>query len=116
MQIHATQAEWPKVAQRFETFGTAHELTYFDTSVTDVAGLRMLNVHLCSSKGLWLSADKRLWENGPKDTAPEEMPISLYVHDSSYDWAKIARQFEVAFSDWPGGAKSQWPGGNGSGT
>jgi hypothetical protein len=44
------------------------------------------------------------------------MPISLYIYDSSIDWAKIAHQFEEAFSDWPGDVKSQWPGGNSSGT
>ena len=116
MQIRATPADWPKVAQRFESFGSSHGLSYFDTSVTDVSGLRMLNVHLCSPKGLWLFADKRLWENGPRDNAPDEMPIFLYVYDSSLDWAKIAHQFEQSFNDWPGDVKSEWPGGKGSGT
>jgi len=111
MQIHATQAEWPKVAERFKAFGSAHDLSFFDTSVTDVAGLHMLNVHLCSPKGLWLSADKRLWEIGPKDSAPDEMPIYLYAYEPSIDWATIAQQFEQSFSDWSGDVKSQWPGG-----
>jgi hypothetical protein len=116
MQIHASPGDWPKVAQRFEAFASVHDLKFFDTSVTDVVGLRMFTVHLCSPKGLLLSADKRLWENGPKDDAPNILPITLYVYDPSFDWLTAAQQFEQAFSDWPGGAKSEWPGGRGSGT
>jgi hypothetical protein len=110
MQIRATQAEWPKVADRFKAFGLTHNLSYFDTSVTDLVGLRMINIHLCSPKGIWLSADKRLWENGPKDLDPNLLPISLYIYDATADWRTVAQQFQESFRDWPGGLKSQWRG------
>lgn len=58
LRIHASPETWPDLAKRLAAFGALHDLKYFDTSVNE-PGLRMLNVHLCSAKGVWLSADKR---------------------------------------------------------
>ena len=109
MKIEAREEQWPQVAQRFKSFGAAHNLQYFDTSVS-MPGLHMLNVHLCTSKGLWLSADKRLWDGGAKDPNPNEMPIYLYRYGDKVDWEAIATDFEKSFGDWPGTVESQWPG------
>ncbi len=65
--------DWPEIARRFQQLGQQQGLRYFDTTV-HAGGLRMLNVHLCSPQGLWLYADKRLWNASP-DPAPDEMPI-----------------------------------------
>jgi len=73
----------------------------------------MLNVHLCSKKGIWLFADKRLWKHGPKEDAPDEMPIYLYSYEESYPWQPIAQEFDKSFSDWPGSVRSEWPGAEG---
>jgi hypothetical protein len=99
MYLRAKQTDWPEIARRFQQLGQREGLRYFDTSVT-AAGLRMLNVHLCSPKGLWLSADKRLWDSSP-DPTPDEMPIHLYVYEKNFRWRPIAEQLQLAFSDWP---------------
>ena len=85
-----------------------HDLKFFDTSVNE-SGLRMLNIHLCSAKGLWLSADKRLWEIGPRDLHPDEMPITLYTYGKYYDWQTVASEFQRSLDDWPGGKETQLP-------
>jgi hypothetical protein len=76
----------------------------------------MLNVHLCSSRGVWLFADKHLWDAGPLDAHPDEMPIDLFVYGKTVDWQTLASDLEKAFSDWPGEVKSQWPGGGANGS
>jgi hypothetical protein len=106
MYLHATQKDWPEVARRIQQLGQQQALRYFDTSVR-VAGLRMLSVHLCSPKGLWLNADKRLWDASP-DPMPDEMPIHLYVYEEAFAWKPIAQQLEQSFADWPTPARIEW--------
>lgn len=107
MTIQAREDQWPLLAQRFQEFGAAHNLQYFDTSVK-APGLHMLNVHLCTPKGLWLSADKRVWDGGPKDVEPNQMPVYLYRYGDYLDWEGIARDLEESFRDWPGTVESHW--------
>src|SRR5580704_15744984 len=102
LRIEASQQKWPMLAQRFQDFGKQHNLQYFDTSVTNLQGLHMLNVHLCSPDGLWLYADKRLWDSGPRDPKPSEMPIFLFQYKETYDWKAVAADFAMYMRDWPG--------------
>lgn len=108
LRIHASPEQWPQLAERFRAFGTLHDLKFFDTSVINEPGLRMLNVHLCSAKGVWLSADKRLWTDGPRDVHPDEMPIALYTY-GGYDGQALTSEFQQFLNDWPGGTDSQLP-------
>jgi len=109
MQLPASPDQWSDIARRFQDFGASHELKYFDTSVSDIDGLKMINVHLCSAKGIWLSADKRLW-SGRSEPSPNVVPIDLYQYDTEMDWVLIAAELEKSFQDWPGGFQSQRPG------
>ena len=113
MLVHVTQLQWPLLAQKFKDFGQRHNLQYFDTSVR-AQGLQMLNVHLCSPAGLWLYADKRLWDAGPKDPKPDEMPIHLFQYRESYDWKSIATALERDMRDWPGRVEVVVPGKDGA--
>jgi hypothetical protein len=113
MQIHATQLQWPELTQKFKAFGLQHQLQFFDTSVNE-PGLHMLNVHLCSPSGLWLFADKRLWDNpNSKDPDPDKMPIFLFQYDG-FDWKTTAKEFEKFMTDWPGKVEIQYTGSDGN--
>jgi len=115
MHIRALQSQWPQLAQRFKAFGELHKLEFFDTSVNE-PGLRMINVHLCSPSGLWLFADKRIWDGGVKDSKPDEVPIYLFQYAENYDWKTIATEFERSMSDWPEAAPVQGPVGSRNGS
>jgi hypothetical protein len=110
LRIRATPEQWPLLADKFKAFGALHDLKFFDTSVNE-PGLRMLNVHLCSDKGIWLSADKRLWDAGPRDLHPDEMPIALYTYGRGGNWQVLASEFKNSLNDWPGGIDTQLPNG-----
>jgi hypothetical protein len=99
MQIHAPQPKWPELAQRFKAFAELHKLQFFDTSVNE-PGLRMINVHVCSPRGLWLFADKRIWDGGVQDPKPDDVPVYLFEYDENYDWKTIASEFERSISEW----------------
>ncbi len=105
LRIHASPEQWPQLAERFRAFGTLHDLKFFDTSVNE-PGLRMLNVHLCSAKGVWLSADKRLCTDGPRDLHPDECPIALY---GGYDGQALTSEYQHFLNDWPEGMDRQLP-------
>jgi hypothetical protein len=109
LRIQASPKTWPELAQRFAAFGALHDLRYFDTSISE-PGLRMLNIHLCSAKGVWLSADKRIWADGPIDPHPDEMPITLYTY-RDYDGQMLASECRQFLSDWPGGVNTGLPSG-----
>jgi hypothetical protein len=115
MLVEATQPQWPQLAQKLKAFGLRHNLQYFDTSVK-AQGLHMLNVHLCTPAGLWLYADKRLWDSGPKDPKPDEMPILLFQYRETYEWKTIATALEKDMGDWPGKVEVVVPGKNGADT
>ncbi len=72
------------------------------------AGLRLFEVSLCSKKGLWVYADKRIWEKGPADHEPSIVPIMLYQYNDTYEWRPIASALTAAFEDWPGKVEGKY--------
>ena len=107
--VHADEPLWPQLDQRLKSFGAIHDLEYFDTAVKS-PGLHMLSVSLCTSKGLWIYADKRIWDGGPRDPFPHQVPILFTVYSEHYDWQPVATALEQSFADWPEQVRSEWPG------
>lgn len=106
-QLHlpASPDQWPAIARRFQEFGTAHNLEYFDTSVSG-DHIKSIIVHLCSPKGLWLTAEKKLMTTGQADPDPNTVPIYLFQYEPQMNWAPIASELERSLQDWPGGVQN----------
>ena len=107
MRMAATEQQWPALSAKLKAFGAAHDLEVFDTSMNP-EGLRMFEVSLCSAKGLFVWADKRLWEGMP-DRDPDHIQILLFAYRGTYDWRKIAADLESSFHDWPGTVETAYP-------
>jgi hypothetical protein len=115
MWVSADEPMWPQLTQTLMTFGMAHDLKYFDTAVK-YSGLHMMSVSLCTSKGLWIYADKRIWDQGPRDPFPHQVPVLLYQYGQHYDWEPVSTALEHSFDDWPAAVRSEWPGRDKHGT
>jgi hypothetical protein len=107
MLVAATEQQWPDLVAKLEVFSSTHKLSVFNTSKSP-DGLRMFEVSLCTSKGLWLYAEKQHWAQGPPDRDPNHVEILLFIHDATYDWQRIATDLEIFFHDWPGEVQSKY--------
>ena len=63
----------------------------------------MFNVSLCSSAGLYIKADKRIWNVGD---GPEHIPfpltIRVLVYKNDAKWSSIPNQLNKVLMDaWP---------------
>jgi hypothetical protein len=107
MRVAAEESKWPELRERLVAVAAAHGLETFDTSMAS-PGLRMFEVSLCSRKGLWVYADKRIWEKGPPDREPGIVVILVSQYKTTYEWQPIASALTAAFEDWPGKAEGKY--------
>src|SRR5882672_2785037 len=98
--VTADPGQWPQVKGRLKSVGSSQNLRYFDTSVTDMSGLQMIGVSLCSSRGAYVYADKRLWKDGPSDDDPHRVRIDIYQYSDKFNWSDTLKSIEASFADW----------------
>lgn len=96
------QSEWGKLELVLEKFSNQNKLKIFKDIRND-EGLKMFNVSLCSSAGLYINADKRIWNVGD---GPERIPFPLTIRVSVYKndtkWSSIPNQLNKVLMDaWP---------------
>jgi hypothetical protein len=61
VSVEGSEADWPKLARIVSDFGRTHGLEVFDGSKNYPDYGRMLEVSVCSSKGMFLLLDKRVY-------------------------------------------------------
>ena len=101
MRVAAEESRWPELRNRLVAVAAAYKLEVFDTSMAP-PGLRLFEVSLCSPKGLWVYADRRIWEKGPPEHEPGMVVIVLNQYKTTYDWQPVASALEASFEDCPG--------------
>ena len=108
MIIPATEGQWPELAAKLGEVAKANDLQVFDTSIAR-SGIRTFEVSLCTPKGLWVYADKRIWTEGTPDRDPAHVPITLTQYEATYEWKPVAAALLNEFKEWPGGIRSEYP-------
>jgi hypothetical protein len=98
--VTADPGQWPQVKERLQSVGSTQNLKYFDVSVSDVVGLQMIGVSLCSSRGAYVSADKRLWNGDPIDHDPHRVRIDIYQYSDKFNWSETLKSIEASFAGW----------------
>ena len=81
-------------------FGTEHHLAVFDTSMR-LNWIHMVEVSLCSPKGLFVWADNRLYSDPMPSQDANHVLILVNHYTRDYDWKPIAAGLTEAFKDWP---------------
>ena len=102
------QSEWGKLEITLEEFSSKNNLKLFK-DIRDTEGLQMFNVSLCSSAGLYINADKRIWNVGD---SPEHIPFPLTIRVTIYKndakWRSIPNQLNKVLMDaWPDDLKTE---------
>lgn len=101
------QSEWGKLELVLEEFSNQNKLKIFK-DIRDDEGLKMFNVSICSSAGLYIWVEKRIWNVGD---GPEHIPFPLTIRVSVYKndarWSSIPNQLNKVLMDaWPDDLKT----------
>jgi hypothetical protein len=105
----ASETEWPALGKLVGDFGRSRSLKVFDSSTVDPGYVRTLEVSVCSSEGLYLRLDKRIFD---RDRLPKDdlVTIMLRTYRNSYQWKPLAEQLILELeSKWPHTFDAEWP-------
>jgi hypothetical protein len=94
--------EWPKLALLLKEFSVNHGLRYFDTS-QESESLSMISVSACSKNGLYLHADKRIWNfDGKESHSPLPLMVDVTIYSREKEWESIPDKLnEILVKEWP---------------
>jgi len=107
MRVSATEQQWPSLSARLKKFGAEHSLAIFDTSMR-LDWVHMVEVSLCSPKGLFIWADNRLYADPMPNQDPNHVLILVNRYADHYDWKPMVKGLTEAFKDWPGAVVTRY--------
>jgi hypothetical protein len=110
VSVEATESDWPVLARIVSEFGRTHGLEVFNTSENIPNYVRMLEVSVCSSKGLFLLMDKRIWAEQSLNRDGNRITAVLRTYKESFNWKPLAEGFVAEFRrNWNGPVQVEWP-------
>jgi hypothetical protein len=96
------ESQWPKLTEILKTVSDKHSLWFFnDTRHTE--SLKMISISLCSESGLFMNADKRIWNfEGEKQPPPLPLMVGIFAYRNSESWAALAKEIDQQlYRQWP---------------
>jgi hypothetical protein len=92
--VSAAELDWPRLTRDLTAAGQMLGLEVFDTSVTN-EDVHTIEVHLCSNRGIWISADQRKWqgalaEGGNRFRNFSEVEIAVLAYREEFDWMAVS--------------------------
>ncbi len=110
LTVEGRESDWPELSRVVSEFGHAHELQVFDTSANIPNSVRTLEINACSSKGLFLLMDKRIYPDESTNRGGNRITAHLRTYDKNFDWKPLAEEFVAAFRrSWRGEVQVEWP-------
>jgi hypothetical protein len=107
--VEATEADWPLLAKIVADYGRNRKLDVFDTSAR-LPYVRTVEVSACSSQGLFLLLDKRLYTDPALNRDGNRIEVHLRTYRDGFDWRPFADTFVAAVrNDWHGPVQVEWP-------
>lgn len=106
-------AEWRKLSAAIENFADKHALSYVDNSVFAEATTNVLELSLCTDRGLRVSVAKHQYTS-MQAASRSQRGVSLTVFTSldDSDWKPIARSLIATIEkSWPGSVRYRDSGG-----
>jgi hypothetical protein len=63
----------------------------------------MISISLCSESGLFMNADKRIWNfEGEKQPPPLPLMINIFAFKNSESWTVLAKEVDQQlYRQWP---------------
>jgi hypothetical protein len=107
--VEATEADWPLLAKIVADYGRDRNLDVFDTSAR-LSYVRTVEVSVCSSQGLFLMLDKRIYTDPTQNRDGNRVDIHLRTYRDAFDWRPLADTFVAAVrKNWHGPMQVEWP-------
>lgn len=108
--VEGAESDWPKLARIVSDFGRNHGLDVFDGSTNIPDYMRTLEISVCSSNGLFLLLDKRIYARPEMNVDGNRITAAFRTYHNSFDWKPLASEFEaVVRQQWPGAVETKWP-------
>ena len=95
-------SQWTKLTEIMKVVSDKHGLRFFnDTRHTE--SLKMISISLCSERGLFLHADKRIWHfEGQKPDSSLPLMVNIFTYRNSESWTDLAKEVDRILSkEWP---------------
>lgn len=110
LSVEGNEADWPALARIVLDFGRSRGLDVFDTSSDVPNYVRTLEISVCSSEGLFLLMDKRIYSNQSMNSGGNRITTHLRTYDEGFDWKPLAEEFVATFrQNWKGEVLVEWP-------
>jgi hypothetical protein len=110
LSVEGSESDWPTLARIVSDFGRSRGLDVFDTSSNIPNYIRTLEVSVCSSEGLFLLMDKRVYSDQSMNTDGNRIAAHLRTYDEGYSWKPLAEEFVATFrQSWRGAVQVEWP-------
>jgi hypothetical protein len=108
--VEGSEADWPTLAKIVSDFGRRRGFEVFDMSTNSPNRIRTLEISVCSSKGLFLFLDKRIYADESMNRDGNRITTHLRTYKSGFDWKPVAEEFAAEFQrSWHGQAQVEWP-------
>jgi len=108
--VEGGESDWPVLAGIVSEYGRSHGLQFFDTSRDIPNYVRALGLSVCSSEGLFINVDKRIYSDASKNGDGKRIRAEFRTYRDSFAWQQLAQEFEAAFrQSWTGPVQVEWP-------
>lgn len=108
--VDSEESDWPEITRIVSEYARSHGLRFFDTSTNVPNYIRTLGLSVCSSEGLFINVDKRIYSDPSMNREEGRIRAEFRTYRSSFDWTELANDFEAAFRrNWRGPVEVDWP-------
>ena len=108
--IDGEESDWPQIRKIVSEYAHSHHLRFFDTSTNIPNYIRTLGLSVCSSEGLFINVDKRIYSDQSMNRDGDRIRAEFRTYRSSFDWTELAHNFEAAFrQNWRAPVVVEWP-------
>jgi hypothetical protein len=110
LSVEGSESDWPTLAKIVSDFGRSRGLDIFDTSSNIPNYIRTLEISVCSSEGLFLLMDKRVYADQSMNRDGNRITAHLRTYDKDFSWKPLAEEFVATFrQNWRGEVQVEWP-------
>lgn len=107
--VEGTEADWPLLAKIVSDYGKARGLEVFDTSAR-LPHVRSVELSACSSQGLFLLLDKRIYTDPTFNHDGKRIVTTLRTYRDDFAWRPLADAFAAEMhQSWHGPMQIEWP-------
>jgi hypothetical protein len=110
LSVEGNESDWPTLARIVSDFGRSRGLDVFDTSSNIPNYVRTLEVSVCSSEGLFLLMDKRVYSDQSMNRDGNRITAHLRTYEPDFSWKPLADEFVATLrQSWDGAVQVEWP-------